>query len=183
MSAAGLEQIERDYLQQLYDHTNGDASVQVSMYAIGEAIDMDRDTSSQVAQTLIGLNYAEIKTLSGGVCISADGIAAIDGAGGGNAGSSVGDSQGLSNSRVLSQTDLEAVNRASEFMKRQAGVLSLDFDGLTELVADLRTIDAQLSSSRPKTEVVRACFKSIEAIMDALGHKEACSRLRVLIGE
>lgn len=183
MSAMGLEQIERDYLQQLYNYTNGDASVQVSMYAIGEGIDLDRDASSQVAQTLIGLNYVEIKTLSGGVCISPDGVAAIEGAGGGTAGSSVGGSQGLSNARVLSQADLEAVNQVSEFMKGQAGTLNLDFEGLSELLADLRTIDAQLSSSRPKTEVVRACFKSIEATMDALGHKEACSRLRALIGE
>lgn len=182
MPATGLEQIDRDFLQQLYDHTHGDVSVQVSMYEIGAVIDLDRDASSQVAQTLIGLNYVEIKTLSGGVGITPDGTAAIEGAGG-STGQPVGGSPGLSNARVLSQADLEAIDQISHFLKKEAGALGLDFEGLTELVADLRTIDAQVASSRPKTEIVRACFKSIEAIMNALDHKEACSRLRALTGE
>ena len=182
MSISSLEQTDRDYLQQLYDHTGGDSSVQVSMYEIGEALNLDRDASSEVAQTLIGLDLVEIKTLSGGIGISAEGIAAVEDAGGGAAGQSDPASQ-LSDERVLNPSDLEAIEQISTFLKKEAGGLGLDFDRLTELVADLRTLDAQLASSQPKTEIVRGCFKSIEAVISAIGHKEAGERLRALIGE
>jgi hypothetical protein len=39
------------------------------MYDVGEGLGMDRDTSSRVAETLIGLQLVEIRTLSGGIGI------------------------------------------------------------------------------------------------------------------
>jgi len=182
MRPSSLEQIDRDFLQQLYDRTRGDASIKVSMYEIGEAIDLDRDTSSQVAQTLIGLDFVEIKTLSGGIGISPDGVAAIESGGDGVA-PPAGVVPALSNARILSTADLGAVEQIIAYLKNEAAGFNLDFEAMAELVADLRTIDAQLSSSRPKTDVVRACLQSIEALMTALGHKEAGSRLRALTGE
>ncbi len=181
MPASGLEQIDRDFLQQLYDLTEGDATKQVSMYEIGAALDLDRDASSQVAQTLIGLNYVEIKTLSGGVGISPDGIDAIEG-GSGPSESATGGPPGLSRAEILNQADREALEQVCGFIKAEAGGLGLNYEGLTELVADLRTIDAQLTSNRPKTEVVVCCLKSIAAIMDGLGHREASNRLQGLMG-
>ena len=182
MSTSNLEQMDRDYLLQLYDQTRGDASAQVSMYDVGEALHLDRDASSQVAQTLIGLDLVEIKTLSGGIGISPDGIALVEGAGGGADRATDGATR-LSGGLVLSPADLDAIEQVTVYLKKEAGGLGLSFDNLTELVADLRTIDAQLTSSRPKTEIVRGCFKSIEAVMSALGHKEASARLCALIGD
>ena len=182
MSISSLEPTDRDYLQQLYDHTAGDSSVQVSMYEIGEALNLDRDASSEVAQTLIGLDLVVIKTLSGGIGISSEGIAAIEDAGGGAGGMSDTASR-LSNERVLNPADVEVIEQIVTFLKKETGGLGLNFDRLAELVADLRTLDAQLASSQPKTEIVRSCFKSIEAVMSAIGNKEASERLRALIGE
>jgi hypothetical protein len=182
MSIGSLEQLDRDYLQQLYDQVGGDASAQVSMYDVGEALDLDRDKSSQVAQTLIGLDLAEIKTLSGGIGISPDGISLVEGAGG-VSGESTGAATRLSNEHVMSQDDLEAIEEITTYLKKEAGGLGLNYDDLTELVADLRTIDAQLTSSRPKTGIVRSCLESIEAVMKTLGHREAGERLHALIGE
>ena len=182
MSTGSLEQLDRDYLQQLYDRVGGDTSAQVSMYDVGEALDLDREKSSQVAQTLIGLDLAEIKTLSGGIGISPDGISLVEGAGGGS-GDAADVATRLSNEHVMSQADLEATERITTYLKKEAGGLGLNYDDLTELVADLRTIDAQLTSSRPKTGIVRCCLKSIEAVMAVLGHKEAGERLHALIGE
>lgn len=184
MSTSNLEQMDRDYLLQLYDQTRGDASAQVSMYDVGEALHLDRDASSQVAQTLIGLDLVEIKTLSGGIGISPDGIALVEGAGAGAGADRATDgATRLSGGPVLSPADLDAIEQVTVYLKKEAGGLGLSFDNLTELVADLRTIDAQLTSSRPKTEIVRSCFKSIEAVMAALGHKEASARLCALIGD
>jgi hypothetical protein len=182
MSRSSLEQTESEFLQQLYDLTDGDVSARVSMYEIGEALNLDRDASSEVAQTLIGLDLAEIKTLSGAIGISPEGAAWIEGAGAGNAPPTATGSR-LSGEPVLSPADLESVERVSGYLKKEAGGLDLDFDRLSELMADLRTIDAQLTSSRPKTDIVRGCFRSIEALMAGLGNKGACDRLRALIGE
>jgi hypothetical protein len=182
MSRSSLDQTDREYLQWLYNHTGGDISAQVSMYEIGASLNLDRDASSQVAQTLIGLDLVEIKTLSGGIGISAEGVAWIEGDGTDDE-TATGTGAGLSGDPVLSPADLESVEHLSGYLKKEAGGLGLDFDRLTELVADLRTIDAQLSSSRPKTDIVRGCLKSIEALMGEQGHKGACDRLHTLIGK
>ena len=47
------------------------------MYDIGGLLGMDRDTASSMAQELMGQQLAEIRTLSGGIGISADGAARI----------------------------------------------------------------------------------------------------------
>jgi hypothetical protein len=182
MSRSSLDQTDRDFLQQLYDNTDGDTSTQVSMYEVGASLNLDRDASSQAAQTLIGLDLAEIKTLSGGIGISAEGVAWIEGDGTDHE-TATGTGARLSGDPVLGPAELESVEHLSGYLKKEAGGLGLDFDRLTELVADLRTIDAQLTSSRPKTDIVRGCFKSIETLMAELGHKGACDRLHTLIGE
>ena len=182
MPRSSLKQTDHDFLQQLYHHTDGNVTAQVSMYEIGEALNLDRDASSQVAQTLIGLDLAEIKTLSGGIGISPDGIALIEGDGAGDE-AGTGTGSRLSGEPVLSPADLESVEQLVGYLKEEAGGLGLSFDRLAELVADLRTIDAQLTSSRPKADIVRGCLKSIEALMAELGHNGACDRLHNLIGE
>jgi hypothetical protein len=182
MPRSSLKQKDHDFLQQLYHHTDGNVTAQVSMYEIGEALNLDRDASSQVAQTLIGLDLAEIKTLSGGIGISPDGIALIEGDGAGDE-AGTGTGSRLSGEPVLSPADLESVEQLVGYLKEEAGGLGLSFDRLAELVADLRTIDAQLASSRPKTDIVRGCFKSIGALMADLDHQAAGDRLKALIGE
>ncbi len=65
----------QQFLIQLFEQTKGDSTVQVSMYDIGDQLGLDRDIASTVAQELIGSMLVEIRTLSGGIGISADGIA------------------------------------------------------------------------------------------------------------
>ncbi len=52
----------------------GDGSVKVSMFDIGESLGLDRKLSLRTAEELIGTGLAEIKTLSGGIGITADGV-------------------------------------------------------------------------------------------------------------
>ena len=63
----------QQFLIQLFEQTKGDSTVQVSMYDIGDQLGLDRDIASTVAQELIGSMLVEIRTLSGGIGISADG--------------------------------------------------------------------------------------------------------------
>lgn len=63
------------FVVELYLQTQGDPSSTVSWYDIGETLGLDREGSSRSAEELIGTGRAEIKTLNGGISITADGIA------------------------------------------------------------------------------------------------------------
>ena len=73
MTINGLDENGQQFLIQLFEQTAGDPSAQISMYAVGEGLGLDRDASSRVAETLMGLELVEIRTLSGGIGISAEG--------------------------------------------------------------------------------------------------------------
>jgi len=66
---------------------------------------------------------------------------------------------------------------------KAVGNLGLDFEGLSELMADLKTIDAQLSSSRPKTAIIRECLRSLKETLEGLADNESLVKVRSLLGE
>ena len=182
MSNSELDESGQQYLIQLFQQTGGDTAAQVSMYDVGEAMGMDHDTSARLAESLIGLQLAEIRTLSGGIGISAEGAAEVNTLMGG--GAPAGESPGrLSDDPIMDEQNCRAVEHVAGALKNQAGSLGLDFDGLTELMADLKTIDAQLGSSRPKTVIVRECLLSIKAVIEGVGNNDSLTTIKMLLGE
>jgi len=182
MTINELDESGRQFLIQLFEQTGGDPSAQVSMYDVGEGFGLDRDTSSRVAETLIGLQLVEIRTLSGGIAISTEGANEVSRLTGGvsPAGSSPGK---LTDEPVMDPISCRGVEQAAGELKSQAGNLGLDFDGLSELMADLKTIDAQLGSSRPKTAIIRECLRSIKAVLAGAGNDDSLLKVRALLGE
>jgi len=160
MTDSELDDLSQQFLNQLFEQTNGDVSIQVSMYDIGELLGMDRDTASRVAQELMGRQLAEIRTLSGGIGISAAGAAGIQNLAGPMA-SDTSDSNQLGDGPLLASGGQQAVARVVSELKNQIGSLGLEYDALGELMADLKTIEAQLESSRPKTAIIRECLRSV----------------------
>ena len=73
MNNSELDESGQQFLIQLFEQTGGDSSAQASMYDVGEGLGLDRDTSLRVAETLMGLELVEIRTLSGGIGISTEG--------------------------------------------------------------------------------------------------------------
>ncbi len=182
MISSELDETGQQFLIQLFEQTSGDPSVQVSMYDVGEALGMDRDTSSRVAETLIGLQLVEIRTLSGGIGISTDGAKKVKRLMG--SAPLTGESPGkLTDQPVMDPISFQAVEQAAGEIKSQAGNLGLDFDGLSELMADLKTIDAQLGSSRPKTAIIRECLRSIKETLEGLANGGSLVKVRGLLGE
>ena len=177
-----LDESGQQFLIQLFEQTSGDSSAQASMYDIGEGLGLDRDASSRVAETLMGLELVEIRTLSGGIGISADGADEVRRLMGSVVPS--GDSPGrLSDQPVMDPGSIQGVEHVAGALKGQAGNLGLDFDGLSELMADLKTIDAQLGSSRPKTAIIRECLRSIKEVMEGAGNSDSLAKVRGLLGE
>jgi len=77
MTSSELDETGQQFLIHLFEQTGGDPGTQVSMYDVGEGLGLDRNTASRVAETLIGLQLVEIRTLSGGIGISADGASEV----------------------------------------------------------------------------------------------------------
>jgi hypothetical protein len=143
-------------------------------------LDLDREAASRVAEELIGWELADIRTLSGGIGISPDGIEKarlITG------GSDLSDKEGftLGDDPVLNDTDCGEIEKITLELKGQAGGLDLSFEVLDEFMADIKTIDAQLGSPKPKTIIIRECFRSIMEVVQKAGAGESASKIKMLI--
>jgi hypothetical protein len=170
------------FIVELYHRTLGDGSVKVSMYDIGESLGLDRKLSLRTAEELIGTGLAEIKTLSGGIGITADGVTEAQ-----QLGASLQDIAGsnisLQDVPVLDESGHQAVEQVVTKLKGQTNQYALDFDSLAELMADLKTIDAQLSSPNPKTAIIRECFRSIVGLLQSMDNNDSLKSVKTLLGE
>jgi hypothetical protein len=181
LNANEIDKTGQQFLLQLYDQTKGDSTVQVSMYDIGDQLGLDREDAATVAQELMASMLVEIRTLSGGIGISVDGLQMAQQLIGPPV-SGTDEFAKLDDGPVLTTSGRQAVEQMASELKNQAGSLGLDFDTLTELTADLKSIDAQLGSSRPKTAIVKACLHSVLAVIQNTGDPEISDRIRTLIG-
>ena len=176
MKENGLEEEGTRFLLGLFDAVNGDTSAKTSLYDVGETLGLDRDRANYVATELIGNGYAEIKTLSGAIGITDEGVSVARELG---AGGSSGRASGvrLGEGPVMDNDSKEACDAITAGLKSESAKLGLDFDAMSEMAADLKTIDAQLNSPRPKTAIVRECFLSIRAVLQKAGAGEAAGRI------
>ena len=89
----------------------------------------------------------------------------------------------LSNQPIMNQIACQAVQQVADDMKSRAGRLDLDFEDLSALIADLKTIDAQLDSSIPKTAIIRECLRSLKEILEGSAESEILVKVKGLLGE
>ena len=89
----------------------------------------------------------------------------------------------LTDQPLMDPASTQGVEHAAGEIKSRAGNLGLDFDGLSELMADLKTIDAQLGSARPKTAIIRECLRSIKGVLEGGGNSDSLTKIRTLLGE
>ena len=88
----------------------------------------------------------------------------------------------LGNEEVMGESVQRAVTELTGGLKCESGRLGLDFDPLSELVADLKTIDTQLMSPRPKTGIIRECLHSIRGLLGEKTAGEWAARIHPLLG-
>jgi hypothetical protein len=182
MTASDIDETSRQFLIQLFAQTRGDVSAQVSMYDIGAVLGLERGAASKVAEELIGLQLIEIRTLSGGIAISSDGSEMAQrfispGATDTSTAAKLGDDP------ILDPAARRAVEILGSDITQQVATLGYDPGVLAELAADLRTIDAQLVSSRPKTAIIRECFRSIRQVLKARKNNDLVARVQAFIQE
>ncbi len=181
MENSELSETGQQFMIELFEQTRDDQAVQVSMYDIGGRLGLERDAAARVAEELIGLQMVEIRTLAGGIGISAAGCEMVQGLIGPLA-ADPGEATKIGGEPLLNSASRQALEQIVAEIKDQAGTLGLDFDTLTELMADLKSIDAQLGSSRPKTAIVRECLHSLSGVLKGKPNSSLNARLNGLLG-
>jgi hypothetical protein len=182
MGNSEIGETGQQFMIQLFEQTRDDQSVQVSMYDIGGRLGLERDAASKVAQELIGLQMVEIRTLAGGIGISAAGCEMVQGLIGPLA-ADPGDSTKLGAEPLLNSAGRQALEKIVAEIKDQTGTLGLDFDTLAELMADLKSLDAQLGSSRPKTAIIRECLHSLCGVLKSKPNSSLNARVNGFLGK
>ncbi len=175
-----LDDAGKQFLLQLFKESNADVSAKVSMYEIGEALEMDRGQTDFIISELISFDYVEIRTLSGGIGITAQGVDAARTLAGKD--EKPNQSSRLGSDPVLNDTAKNACDMMAANIKSGLSKLRLDFDAMAEVMADLKTIDAQLNSPKPKTGIIRECFRSILSVLENAGDKETSQNIHEFIG-
>lgn len=170
-SADERQQLQQRFLKALCEQTDGDPQRQVSMYKVGEDLGLDRETASRVAQDLMAEGQVAVKTLSGEIGITEEGVALV-----GGPGPQVGP-EGLPVKGPLLARHCQAVESALAAVKAVIGTKGLNFDDLAQAMADIRTIEAQMAAPKPNSVVIRAC---LEALAEPLAKSGPCTELTAL---
>lgn len=180
MNQINLDESGKQFLLELYKVTNGDVSAKISMYEIGETLGMDRSKANFITTELVGFDYVEIRTLSGGIGITEQGLEAALNLGA--QGAKRNEPVRLGTERLLNDSGKSACDIMVANIKSAAAKLGLDFEAMSEMMADLKTIDSQLSSPKPKTVIIRESFRSIQSVIKKAGNKEIADQIQELIG-
>ncbi|MBW1777994.1 MAG: hypothetical protein JRI76_01285 [Deltaproteobacteria bacterium] len=176
-----LQESQRRFLEQIQEQTGGDPAVNVSMYAIGEQLNLDRDSAKHTAESLIGFGFVEIRTLAGAIGITPEGVDAVQSGQDPNGPAPPG-TIALGEKRVPDAPALGTLETLMGALGNRTPDLGLSFEELGELMADIKSIDAQLSSPKPKTAVFRACLESIRDLLEKAGEKDCRTRIQGLLG-
>lgn len=158
MTLADLDPTSRQFLETLYAQTGADTAAQISMYDLGASMGLDRDQSTFTAEDLMAEGIIEIRTLAGDVGLSEDGKALFQDA---NDEDTPRTDKRLGHDSPLNERQRSLVEKLLVTLKVDVGKQSLDYEALAEMVADVRTVEAQLASPWPKTAIVRVCLEAM----------------------
>ena len=165
----------RQFLEALYAQTGDDTASHVSMYDLGAGIRLDREQSSAVAEELMAEGILEIRTLSGGVALSDDGQTLF------NTASDASGADRLGPDSPMDERQRALVDELLTTLKAEVGAQALGYEALAEMMADVRTIEAQLTSPRAKTAVVRTCLEGLCTLAAAQGAAQWQARLEAVL--
>ncbi len=169
----------KEYLEELYRRTGGDTDVQVSMYEVGIAIGLEKSEAGSLAEELMVQGQTELRTLAGGISITVDGLATL--------GIAVAAPQSaergfqLSKGPVAEDADRRTMQLLTEKIRKGISGVKLDYDLLEEIVLDLKTIEVQMLSPKPKIAILREIVRSLHAALETAHAGETAAQLRTVL--
>ena len=149
---------EHPFLNQLYAMSQGDPGIQVSMYDIGAALGLEKSEAGSLAESLFIQDLAELKTLSGGIAITENGLKAL---GRSLPGTPQEPALTLGRDPVLDPEKKTMVAGLLSEIKTVVETETNAYAWVEEVVMDIKTMEVQLLSPKPKTGIVREIFTSL----------------------
>ena len=169
---------EYAYLNQLYTMTQGDPGVQISMYDIGAALGVEKSQAGTLAESLFIQDLAELKTLSGGIAITVNGLKALDKS---QPGTRQDQALTLGRDRVLDPDRKEMISGLVSEIKAVLETETNAYDWVEEVVMDIKTMEVQLLSPKPKTGIVREIFTSLHRNLKQTGARALNQKLSAVL--
>ena len=84
---------------------------------------------------------------------------------------------------VLDSRGRAAVETLCDEIKKQLSSAQTPYAGLEEIVMDLKTLEIQMCSLRPKTAIAREILRSLSATLEKCGAAQTAKRLTAAIGQ
>ena len=154
----------RQLFEAIFTKTKGNASSQFSMYTIGMELGLSKDESRIASENLMGENLIDIRSLSGSIGLTQDGVEFgmehLEGK------SVKGNRTGpLTREKILDENGVKSLEVAIIQLKAGFGAMGLSFESASEFMADVRSAEAQLASPKPKTAIIREALCSIRDLV------------------
>ena len=136
-----------------------------------------------MAEDLIIDGFAELKSLAGAISITVEGLRALDmepvGKGDGAASGGI----VLGKNEFLEANETAAVEQLLEELKSSISAGEYAYDDLEEMVIDIKTLETQLLSKRPKSAVARALLSSLQRVLqNHPGSTQLAGRVGRMVG-
>jgi len=168
---------EKDsFLQELYRTSGGEVEVQVSMYQLGDSLGLSKSEVSALSEDLIIDGYVELRSLSGAVSITEEGLAALGIASQNDLSATL---PRLSGEDILTVEDRQLLAEIISRIQQCTFGASTTLAQLEDLLIDLKTLELQLQAVQPASAISMAVLASMTDRLTALQGSDAASSLQV----
>ncbi len=169
----------KSFLEELYRQTKGDLQSQASMYEVGASMGLAKGEAGSLAEELMVAGLVELRTLSGSVSITREGLSSLGIAA--PAAPAEGVNQKFSDGPAANKADREILSRLIDTMKTCLSEMKMEYTRLEEIIIDLKTLEVQLMSPAPKVAVCRELLRSLHTSFQVIDNKTVTSQLAPLI--
>lgn len=174
------------FLNKLYEISEGNQDRIMYMQVIGEELNFDKDLTRKIAQYLKGEGLIQFMSIGGGLSITHYGVVQIEKALsnpdtstqyfppvfntisiGNMVNSQIQQASNDSQQMMITidEQKVEKLKIVIEELRNSIDELELGREGKKDLEADISTLEAQIESSNPKKIIVDECLKSIRNIL------------------
>lgn len=185
MTIEDMKKKRFQFLHKLYKMTGGDESKGILIHRVGEELELDKSLAWQIARFLSGAWLIKIETTDGVIKLTHQGILEVEEAlskpdkpteyfppvniirvGGNMVGSQIQQaSPGARQTATISANKLEELKEVVESLKTSLHNLGLEPQQKSDLQAEMQTMEAQMTSSKPKRAVITASLSCIRDIL------------------
>lgn len=169
----------KSFLTELYNQTGGNTEQQVSMYDIGRAIGLEKAEAGATAEEIMIQGLAELKTLSGGIAITGRGLEELGITEAANTSEKTGFV--LGGGSIVEESGKKGLADLLVEIRLATAQNNVEYELLEEIIFDIKTLEIQLLSPRPKTAVVREILLSLQELMEKSGNTEMSEILKTAI--